>query len=178
KLDVVKDEMARLNIEILGISELRWTGMGHFTSESHQIFYCGQKSCRRHGADLRVNKRVSKTVLGLTQEMISIRLQGKPINITVIHGTDAEEKKVEQFYGGLQQLLDITSIKDIIFIIRLYTLISPDGQCRNQYILCRQRWKSCIKSEKTRPRADCGSDHQLLITKFRIKLNKTGKAIR
>ena len=167
--------------------------------------------------------------------MISVRFQGKPFNIIVIQAyaptSNAEEAEVERFYEDLQDLLELTPKKDILFIKgdwnakvgsqetpgvtgkfglgvqneagqrliefcqenctvlantlcqqhkrRLYTWISPDGQHQNQidYILCSQRWRSSIQSAKTRPEADCGSDHELLIAKFRIKLKKWGKPI-
>ena len=165
--------------------------------------------------------------------MISVCFQGKPFNITVIQvyalSHNAEEADVEQFYEDLQDLLELTPPKYVIFIIedwnakvgsqetpgvtgkfglgvqneagqrliefcrentlviantlfqkhkrRLYTRTSPDGQYRNQidYILCSQRWRSCIQSAKTTLEADCGSDHELLIAKFRLKLKKVGK---
>ena len=168
--------------------------------------------------------------------MISVRLQGKPFNITVIkvyaQTSNAEEPEIERFYEYLQDLLELTPQKDILFIIgdwnvnvesqetlgvtgkfglgvqteagqrlvefyqenalviantlfqqhkrRLSTWTSPDGQHRNQtdYILCSQRWRSSIQSAKTRPGADCGSDHELLIAKFRLKLKKAGKTTR
>ena len=90
KLDVVKQEVARVNIDILGISELKWTGMGEFDSDDNYIYYCGQESLRRNGVTLRVNKRVQNVVLGCSLEndennrMISVHFQGKPFNITVI----------------------------------------------------------------------------------------------
>ena len=87
KLEVVKQEMARVNINILGISELKWTGMGGFNSDDHYIYYCGQESLRRNGVAIRVNKRVWNTVLGCSlknNRMISVRFQGKPFNITAI----------------------------------------------------------------------------------------------
>ena len=165
--------------------------------------------------------------------MISVRFQGKPFNITVIQVYDltsnSEEAEAEWFYEDLQDLLELTPKKDVLFIIgdwnakvrsqetpgvtgkfglgvqneagqrltefcqeytlvtantlfqqhkrRLYTWRSPDGQYRNQtdYILCNQRWRSSIKSAKTRPGADCGSDHELFIAKLRLKLKKVGK---
>ena len=168
--------------------------------------------------------------------MISVRFQGKPFNITVIQvyapTSNAEEAEVEQFYEELQDLLELTPPKDVLFIIgdwnakvgsqeipgvtgkfglevqneagqrltefcqenalviantlfqqhkrRLYTWTSPDGQHRNQidYILCSQRWRSSLQSAKTRPGADCGSDHEHLIAKFRLKLKKAGKTIK
>ena len=87
KLEVVKQEMARVNINILGISEMKWTGTGEFNSDDHYIYYCGQESLRRNGAALIVNKRVYNAVLGCnlkSDRMISVHFQGKPFNITVI----------------------------------------------------------------------------------------------
>ena len=87
KLEVVKQEMARMNINILGISELKWTGMGKFNSDNHYTYYCGQESLRKNGVALIVSKRVRNAVLGCTlknDRMISVRFQGKPFNITVI----------------------------------------------------------------------------------------------
>ena len=84
KLEVVKQEMARVNIDILGISELKWTGMGQFNSDDH---YCGQESLRRNGIALIVNKRVQNAVPGCNlkkDRMVSVHFQGKPFNITVI----------------------------------------------------------------------------------------------
>ena len=165
--------------------------------------------------------------------MISVQLQGKPFNITVIQvyapTSNTEETEVERFYEDLQDLLELTPKKDVLFIIgdwnakvgsqetpgvtgkfglgmqnevgqrliefcqenalviantlfqqhkrRLYTWTSPDSRHQNQvdYILCNQRWRSSIQSAKTRPRADCGSDHELLIAKFILKLKKAGK---
>ena len=87
KLEVVKQEMARVNIDILGISELKWTGMGEFNSDDHYIYYCGQKSLRRNGVGIMINKRVLNAVLGCNLKngrMTSVRLQGKAFNIAVI----------------------------------------------------------------------------------------------
>ena len=103
-LEVVKLEMARVNVDILGISELKWTGMGEFNSDDHYIYYCGQESLRRNGLAIIVNKRVQNTVLGCSlknDRMISVHLQGKPFNITVIQfyasTSKAEEAEVEWF---------------------------------------------------------------------------------
>ena len=87
KLEVVKQEMARVNVDILGISELKWTRMGEFNSDDHYIYYCGQESLRRNGVDIMVNKRARNAVLGCNlknDRLISVRLQGKPFNITDI----------------------------------------------------------------------------------------------
>ena len=167
--------------------------------------------------------------------MISVHLQGKPFNITVIQVyspiSNAEEAEVELFYEDLQDLLELTPKEDVLFIIgdwnakvgtqetpgvtgkfglgmrneaghrliefcqenalviantlfqqhksRLYTWTSPDDQHQNQtdYIICSQIWRSSIQTTKTRPGADCDSDHELLITKFRLKLKKVGKPL-
>ena len=85
KLEVVKQEMARVNIDILGISKLRWTGMDEFNSDGHCIDYCGQESLTRNGVAIIVNKRVGNAILGCKNDsMISVRFQGKPFNIMVI----------------------------------------------------------------------------------------------
>ena len=167
--------------------------------------------------------------------MVSVRFQSKPLNITVIQvyapTRNAEEAEVEWFYEDLQDLLELTPEKDVLFIIGdwnakvgsqetpgvtgtfglgiqnesgqrlaeffqenalviantlfqqhrriLYTWTSPDGQHQNQidYILCSQRWRSSLQSAKTRLGAGCGSDHELLIDKFRFKLKKVGKTL-
>ena len=112
KLEVVKQEMARVNVNILGISKLKWTGMGEFNSDDHYIYYCGQESLRRNGVAIIVNKRVQTAVLGCNlknERMISVHLQGKPFNTTVIQvyapTSNSEETEVEQFYEDLQDLL-------------------------------------------------------------------------
>ena len=123
KLEGVKQEMARVNIDILGLSELKWTGMGEFNSDDHYVYYCGQESLRRNGVAIMVNKRVRNTVLGCSlknDRMISVRFQGKPFSITVIQvyasTSNAEETEVERFYEDLQDLLELTPKKDILFI--------------------------------------------------------------
>ena len=124
KLEVVKQEMARANIDILGISELNWTGMGEFNSDDHYIYYCGQESLRRNGVAIVVNKGVRNAVLGCNlknDRMISVVFQGKPFNITVIQvyapTSNAEEAEVEWFFEDLQDLLELTPKKDVLFII-------------------------------------------------------------
>ena len=110
--------MARVNVILLGISKLKWTGMGEFNSDDHYIYHCGQESLRRNGAGLIVNKRVQNAVLGCNlknDRMISIHFQGKPFNITVIpvyaQTSNSEEAEVEQFYEDLQDLLELTPKK-------------------------------------------------------------------
>ena len=111
KLEVVKQEMARVNVDILGISKLKWTGTSEFNSDDHYIYYCGQESLRRKGVGIMVNKRVRKAVLGCNlknDRIISVRLQGKPFNITVIQvsapTSNTEEAEAEWFYEDLQDL--------------------------------------------------------------------------
>ena len=108
KLEVVKREMARVNLDILGISEIKWTRMGEFNSDYHYIYYYGKESLRRNGVALIVNKRVRNAVLGCNlknDRMISVRFQGKLFNMTVIQvyalTSNAEEAEVEQFYEDL-----------------------------------------------------------------------------
>ena len=106
---VVKQEMARVNIDILGISELKWTGMGKFNSDDHYIYYCGQESLRRNAVTLKVNKRVWNAVIGCNlnnnNKMISVCFHGKPFNIRVIQAyapiSNAKEAEVEWFYKDL-----------------------------------------------------------------------------
>ena len=125
KLEVVKQEMARVNFNILRISELKWTGSSEFNSDYYYIYYCSQESLRRNGVAIKVNKRVQNAVLGCNlknDRMISVHFQDKPFNITVIQAyaptSNAEETKVEWFYEDLQGLLGLTPKKDVLFIIR------------------------------------------------------------
>ena len=154
KLEMVKQETARVNTDILGASELKWMGTGKFNSDDHYIYYCGQESLRRNGAALIVNKRVQNAVLGCNlknNRMISVHFQGKPFNIIDLDYYDiewfalemnrdhsvhfqgkpfniiviqvyaptsnAKETEVERFYEDLQDLLELTPPKDVLFII-------------------------------------------------------------
>ena len=124
KLEVVKQEMARVNINILGISELKWTGKGEFNSDDHHIYYCGQESLRRNGVAIMVNKGVQNAVLGCNlknDRMISVHFQGKPFNITVIQAyaptSNAKEAEVKRFYEDLQDLLELTKKNDVLFLM-------------------------------------------------------------
>ena len=118
ELQVVNQEMARVNIDVLGISELKWTRMGKFNSDDRYIYYCGRESLRRNGVALIVNERVRNAVLGCNLEndrMIFVRFQGRPLKITVIQvwapATNVEEAEIEQFCEDLQDLLQITPKK-------------------------------------------------------------------
>ena len=118
KLEGVKQEMTRVNIDILGISELKWTGMDEFNSDYHYSYYCGQESLRRNGVAIMINKRVRNTVLrcSLTNgSLLSVHFGGNPFNIMVIQvyapTSNAEEAEIEQFCEDLQGLLELTPQK-------------------------------------------------------------------
>ena len=118
KLELVKQVTARVNIDILGISKLKWTGMGEFNSDDHYIYYCGQESLRRNGVAIMINEIVRNAVLGCSlknDRMISVCFQDKPFNIIVIQvyapTGNAEEAEVERFYEDLQDLLELNSKK-------------------------------------------------------------------
>ena len=113
-----------MNVDILGISELKCTGMGEFNSDDHYIYYCGQESLRRNGVAIMVSKRVRNAVRVCNlknNRMISVHFQGKPFNIMVIQvygpTSNAEEAEVERFYEDLQDLLELTPQNDVLFII-------------------------------------------------------------
>ena len=113
KLEMVKREMATVNTDVLGISKLKWTGIGEFNSDDHYIYCCGQESLRRNRVAILVNKRLQNAVLGCNlknDRMISVCFQGKPFNTTVIQiyalTKNAEEAEVKQFYEDLQDLLE------------------------------------------------------------------------
>ena len=117
--------MARVNIDILAISKLRWTGMGECNSDDRYIYYCGQESLRRNGLAIIVNKRVQNAVLGYSlknDRMISVRFQGKPFSIMLIQvyalTSNAEEAEVERFYKDLRDLLELTPKKRCPFHYR------------------------------------------------------------
>ena len=119
-----KQEMARVNVDILGIGKLKWTGMGEFNSDDHYIYYCGQESLRRNTVALIVNKRVQNAVLWCNlknDRMVSLCFQGKPFNITVIQSyaptTNPKVVKAERFYQDLQDLQELPPKKDVLFII-------------------------------------------------------------
>ena len=124
KLEVVKQEMARVNVDILGISKLNWTGMGEFNSGNQYIYYCGQESLSRNRVAIIVIKRVRNAVLGCSlknDRTISVDFWGKSFNIMVIQvyalTSNAEEAEVAWFYEDLQDLLELTPPKDVLFII-------------------------------------------------------------
>ena len=124
RLEVFKKEMAGVNVNILGNSELKWTAMGGFNSDDHYIYYCGKESLERSGVAIILNKRVQNTVFGCNlknDRMIPVHFQSKPLNITVIQvyspTSNAEEAEVEQFYDDLQDRLELTPKKDVLFTI-------------------------------------------------------------
>ena len=139
-MEVVKQEMARVKVDILGIRELKWTGVGEFNSDDHYIFCCKQESLRRNGVAIMVNKRVQNAVLGCSlknQRMISVHFQGKPFNITVIQvyapTSNAEKAEAEQFYEDLQDLLEVHLPKDVLFIIGDRRLECNSRKSRNTW---------------------------------------------
>ena len=122
ELEVVKQEMARVKIDILEIRELEWTRIGEFNSDDDYIYYCGQESIRRNRVTLIVNRRVQNAVLGCSLEndrMLSVLLEGKAFNMTAIQvyvpTLNTKEAEVEQFYEDLQDLLELTHTKKMYF---------------------------------------------------------------
>ena len=239
KLDVIKQEMDRLGIEILGVSELKWTGMGHFDSGQYRVYFSGHESIWHRGVAFVVNRSVAMSVLGyetVNDRIITIRIQGRALNLTIIQvyapTTEASESDIEDFYSSLQETFDAAPSKDIKLLIgdfnakvgcsiepsitgslglgerndagdrlvefcaeneltitntlfkqpnrRLYTWTSPDGNSRNQidYIICQRRWKSSVLSVKTRPGADCGTDHELLEARLSVRFKKLKRQIK
>ena len=144
-LEVVKQEMARVNIDSLGISKLKWTGMGEFNSDDHYIYYYGQESLRKNRVVIMVNKRVQNAVLGCNlknDRMISVHFQGKPFNIILViqayaPTSNAEEAEVERFYEDLQDLLELKPKKRCPFHYR--GLECKSRKSRNTWIN-RQIW--------------------------------------
>ena len=121
KLEVLKQEMARVNVDILGISKLKWTGMCEFNSDDHYICYCGQESLRRNAIAIIVNKRVQNAVFRCNlkkDRMISVHFKGKPFNIIVwqVYAPTSNAEEVEWFYEDLQHLLELTPQNDFLFI--------------------------------------------------------------
>ena len=137
KLEVVKQEMARVNVDILGISKLKWTGIGEFNSNDHYTYYYGQGSLKRNGIAMIANKRVQNAVIGCNlknNRMISVHFQGKPFNITVIQiyapTSNAEEAEVEWFYEDLQDLLELKPKKVIIVLLNVLPWKQQRSFCR------------------------------------------------
>ena len=123
KLEVVKQEMVRVNVDIVGISELKWTGMGEFNSDDHYIYYCGQESLRRNGVAVMVNKSLKCSTWMQSQKRQNdlclfprqtIQYHSNP---SLCPTSNAEEAEVERFYEDLQDLLELTPKKDVLFIL-------------------------------------------------------------
>ena len=123
KLEVVKQEMARVNVDIIGISKLKWTGMGEFNSDGHYIYYCGQESLRKNGISHHSQQnslKCSTWIQSQKRQYDLCHFQGKPFNIIVIQyapKSNAEEAEVERFYEDLQDLLELKPPKYVPFII-------------------------------------------------------------
>ena len=239
KLNLVKNEMEKMNLSILGISEMKWKGRGYFQSEGYRVFFSGHDTTRKNSVAFICNKKICKSVLGynpISDRIISIRQQGKPVNITLVQIyapiLDAEDDEIDEFYNMLQKVTDSISNSDVKIIMgdwnakvgsykisritgqwglgerneggdklldfcagndmvimntvfkqpkrRLYTWTSPGGQYKNQidYMLCSGRWRSTFSSVKTMLGADCGSDHELLLGKIKIRLKSIKKQLR
>ncbi|XP_049739840.1 craniofacial development protein 2-like [Elephas maximus indicus] len=232
KLEKVKNETECININILGISKLKWTGIGHFESDNHMAHNAGNDNLKRNGVAFIIKRNISISILKynpVSDRIISIH-QVRPVNTTIIQiytpTTRAKDEEIEDFYQLLQSEIDQTCNQDALIITsdwnaqvgnkeeesvigkyglgdrnnatdqmiefcktndffiantffnqhkrQLCTWTLPDGTHRNQidYIYGKRRWKSSISSVRTRPGADCGTDHQLLICKFKLKLKK------
>ena len=124
KWNTAKQETVRINIHILGISELKWTRMGEFNSDDHYIYYSGQEPCRRNGVALIINKKVQNIVLGCNlknDRMITVCFQGKPFNNSIIqvYVTTTDAKEADQFCEDIEDLLKLTHThtKDVLFVI-------------------------------------------------------------
>ena len=169
--------MTRVNVDILGIREIKWTGMGEFNSDDHYIYYCWQESLRRNGVVIMVNKRVQNAVLGcnLKNRMISVHFQGKPFNIMVIQAyeptSNVKEAEVEPFYEDVQDLLRTNTPETGLFHYR--GLECKSRKSRNIWSN-RQIWPwsmECSRSKANRvlPRERTGySKHPLPKLKGRL----------
>jgi len=237
KLNTVQNEMNCMDIDILGISEMKWIGSGHFRSANNTVMYSGHKTHRKNGVGMFTTNQVSKSLIGykaVKDRIIHIKVKAHPVNIICIQvyapTTSVETADTEDFYRSLHSALNETPKKDVLILMgdwnskigkreepgtvrrygfghrnearerllelceendlflantyfeqperRLYTWMSPDGQYRNQidYILGRRRWRSAFQSVKTRPDAECESDHELLTATIKIKLKNTQNA--
>ena len=233
KLEIVKREMTRAGVELLGISELRWVGMGHFQCEEFTVYYSGHESKKTNEVAIVCGKKTAGAMMGynaVNDRMMSLRLQGSPMNITIVQvyapTSGADDDVLEDFYGELQETIDSIPKGDIMILMgdfnakigergktrsvgghglgnrndagdrltefcdgndikimntwfkqpkrRLYTWTSPDGIHRNQidYIMIKNRWASAVLATNTLPRADCGSDHELLTARIKMRLRQ------
>jgi len=211
-----------MDIDILGISEMKCIGNGHFRSANNTMMYSEHKTHRKNDVGMIITNQVPKSLIGykvVNDRIIYKRLKAHPVNMTCIQvygpNTSAETADIEDFYGSLHSAFNETPKKDVLILIgewnskidrgdepgmvgryglgnrneageqllefceendlfqaNAYTWTSPDGQCRNQidYIPGKRQWRSTFQSVKTRPEADCGSDHKLLGATVRIKL--------
>ena len=240
KLNQVVNEAERLEINVLGLAEHRWSGKGHFTPEAGgMLVYSGGVKSGRNGVAVFVRKEWSNSVLGynpISDRLMTIRISGKPTNLTIIQTyaptSQADDEEIEEFDESLGNAIENSPKRDFLLIFgdlnakvgrqqdsneskcvgkhglsdrnergqllvdfaaerelsimntffqhhpkRLYTWTTPDGQYQNQidYIITPRRWFSSVLNVKTYPGADCGSDHELLLAKIKIKLKKLEK---
>ena len=240
KMDVIQGEMKRLGIAIMGLSETRWKGQGHFNWNGYRIIMSGQKK-GRNGVAIMCDMTSANAIMGydtVSDRLLSVRFKGKNVNITVVQvyapTSTAGEEDQESFYNDLQSIIDRTPKGDVVVVIgdfnakvgkhtggkgdtigghglgeqneagerlvefcdgnslrimntwfeqpkrRLYTWTTPDGKHKNQidYILINKRWKSTIRDVRTKPGADCGTDHELLVATLQTKLKRLHKGER
>ena len=241
KLDIIQREMNRLDISVMGLSETRWKGQGHFNWNGYRIIMSGQTGKGRNGVAIMCDRTSANAIMGydtVSDRILSVRFRGKKVNITIIQvyapTSMAIEEEHESFYNELQGIIDKTPKGDVVMVIgdfnakvgkynggggntigghglgeqndagerlvdfcegnslrimntwfeqpkrRLYTWTSPDGKHRNQidYILINKRWNSTIRDVRTKPGADCGTDHELLVATVQMKLKKLKKGER
>ncbi|KAI0241965.1 Craniofacial development protein 2, partial [Lamellibrachia satsuma] len=124
KLDIVKREMERTGVHMMGVSEMKWTGRGHFKSDDYEVYYCGQDTRRRNGVAFICTDELKRCVLGfntISDRVITIRLQCKPVNMTVIQiyapTSTAEDEEIEHFYEMVQKVVDETPKGDMLHVI-------------------------------------------------------------
>ena len=124
KLDIMKREMERTGVELMGISEMRWTGMGHFMSDDYEVYYCGQETLRRNGVAFICTDEIRRCVMGfnpVSDRIATIRLQCKPVNMTVLQvyapTSTAEEGDMEEFYEKVQHVVDEIPRGDVLYVI-------------------------------------------------------------
>ena len=168
KFDKIKQEVARVNIDILGISEQKWTGIGEFNSDDHYIYYCGQESIRRNGVALIVNKRVWNAVLGCNLKNDRMMFVSKPtftITVIQVYAPTSNAEEAEQFYEDLQDILELTLKKDVLFIIGDWNAkVGRDTRSNRQIWPGSTQW-SRAKANRVLPRERTGdSKHPLPTT--------------
>ena len=182
KLDSFKQKMARVNIDILGINELKWTGMGEFNSDNHYIYYCGQESLKRNRAGLVFNKRAQNAALGcslINGRMIYLCFQGQSFNITLIlvyaPNTTAKDAEVDRFFEDWKAVLELTlnekkrKGKDVLFIIKDWN--AKGGSQEISRIIC--KFGLVVQNEAGPRLTEFCQENMLVIENTHLKQHKT-----